>query len=99
MMLNSRMDQLVTSPCEKDSITVHVFSDMAAPPEMPIVIDYMALKDILGPPLFDIEVSRRTERENNCCRNSSGTRMFFLPKSLSKKCHNTFYGQVTALCC
>uniref|UniRef100_A0A3Q4AGJ1 Lon protease homolog 2, peroxisomal n=1 Tax=Mola mola TaxID=94237 RepID=A0A3Q4AGJ1_MOLML len=33
--------------------------DMAAPPEMPIVIDYMGLKDILGPPLFDIEVSER----------------------------------------
>lgn len=34
-------------------------SDKAAPPEMPIVIDQMALKDILGPPLYDMEVSRR----------------------------------------
>uniref|UniRef100_A0A667XXI3 Lon protease homolog 2, peroxisomal n=1 Tax=Myripristis murdjan TaxID=586833 RepID=A0A667XXI3_9TELE len=32
---------------------------MAAPPEMPIVIDHIALKDILGPPLFDMEVSER----------------------------------------
>uniref|UniRef100_A0A671VEX4 Lon protease homolog 2, peroxisomal n=1 Tax=Sparus aurata TaxID=8175 RepID=A0A671VEX4_SPAAU len=29
----------------------------AAPPEMPIVIDHIALKDILGPPLFEMEVS------------------------------------------
>lgn len=33
-------------------------SDKAAPPEMPIVIDHVALKDILGPPLFEMEVSR-----------------------------------------
>ncbi|XP_011474660.1 lon protease homolog 2, peroxisomal isoform X1 [Oryzias latipes] len=33
--------------------------DKAAPPEMPIVIDQMALKDILGPPLFELEVSER----------------------------------------
>lgn len=32
-------------------------SDMAAPPEMPIVIDHVALKDILGPQLFEMEVS------------------------------------------
>uniref|UniRef100_A0A1A7YAI7 Lon protease homolog 2, peroxisomal n=2 Tax=Iconisemion striatum TaxID=60296 RepID=A0A1A7YAI7_9TELE len=31
----------------------------AAPPEMPIVIDHVALKDILGPPLFEMEVSER----------------------------------------
>lgn len=37
----------------------HVCSDKAAaPPEMPIVIDHVALKDILGPPLFEMEVSR-----------------------------------------
>ncbi|XP_028263342.1 lon protease homolog 2, peroxisomal isoform X3 [Parambassis ranga] len=34
-----------------------VFPDKAAPPEMPIVIDHIALKDILGPPLFEMEVS------------------------------------------
>uniref|UniRef100_A0A8C7Z121 Lon protease homolog 2, peroxisomal n=1 Tax=Oryzias sinensis TaxID=183150 RepID=A0A8C7Z121_9TELE len=34
-------------------------TDKAAPPEMPIVIDQMALKDILGPPLFELEVSER----------------------------------------
>ncbi|KAM4618907.1 lon protease homolog 2, peroxisomal [Polymixia lowei] len=33
--------------------------DLAAPPEMPIVIDHIALKDILGPPLFEMEVSER----------------------------------------
>ncbi|KAM7413893.1 hypothetical protein PAMA_018950 [Pampus argenteus] len=33
--------------------------DKAAPPEMPIVIDHIALKDILGPPLFEMEVSER----------------------------------------
>uniref|UniRef100_A0A3Q2PRW8 Lon protease homolog n=2 Tax=Fundulus heteroclitus TaxID=8078 RepID=A0A3Q2PRW8_FUNHE len=32
---------------------------LEAPPEMPIVIDQVALKDILGPPLFDMEVSER----------------------------------------
>ncbi|KAK7891919.1 hypothetical protein WMY93_023882 [Mugilogobius chulae] len=30
-----------------------------APPEMPIVIDYAAVRDILGPPAFDMEVSER----------------------------------------
>ncbi|KAG1963800.1 lon protease homolog 2, peroxisomal [Pimephales promelas] len=34
-------------------------SEIAAPPEMPIVIDHIALKDILGPPLFEMEVSER----------------------------------------
>ncbi|KAK5902708.1 hypothetical protein CesoFtcFv8_007941 [Champsocephalus esox] len=33
--------------------------DIAAPPEMPIMIDHVALKDILGPPLFEMEVSER----------------------------------------
>uniref|UniRef100_A0A8C9XXX2 Lon peptidase 2, peroxisomal n=1 Tax=Sander lucioperca TaxID=283035 RepID=A0A8C9XXX2_SANLU len=32
--------------------------DKAVPPELPIVIDHVALKDILGPPLFEMEVSR-----------------------------------------
>lgn len=30
-----------------------------SPPEMPIVIDQPALRDILGPPVFDMEVSER----------------------------------------
>ncbi|XP_059421050.1 LOW QUALITY PROTEIN: lon protease homolog 2, peroxisomal-like [Carassius carassius] len=34
-------------------------SGIAAPPEMPIVIDPIALKDILGPPVFEMEVSER----------------------------------------
>ncbi|XP_059190456.1 lon protease homolog 2, peroxisomal [Centropristis striata] len=33
--------------------------DKAAPPEMPIVIDLVALKDILGLPPFEMEVSER----------------------------------------
>uniref|UniRef100_A0A8B9RCZ8 Lon protease homolog 2, peroxisomal n=1 Tax=Astyanax mexicanus TaxID=7994 RepID=A0A8B9RCZ8_ASTMX len=36
-----------------------VDSDIAAPPEMPIVIDQIALKDILGPQIFEMEVSER----------------------------------------
>ncbi|XP_004479937.2 lon protease homolog 2, peroxisomal [Dasypus novemcinctus] len=34
-------------------------TDLALPPEMPILIDYHALKDILGPPMYEIEVSQR----------------------------------------
>ncbi|XP_052321660.1 lon protease homolog 2, peroxisomal isoform X2 [Oncorhynchus keta] len=33
--------------------------DMAAPPDMPIVMDHIALKDILGPHVFEMEVSER----------------------------------------
>ncbi|KAG5848529.1 lon protease homolog 2, peroxisomal [Anguilla rostrata] len=33
--------------------------DLALPPEMPIVLDCHALKDILGPPLYEMEVSER----------------------------------------
>nr|KAF6410824.1 lon peptidase 2, peroxisomal [Rousettus aegyptiacus] len=33
--------------------------DLALPPEMPILIDFHALKDILGPPMYDMEVSER----------------------------------------
>ncbi|CAG5958460.1 unnamed protein product [Menidia menidia] len=33
--------------------------DGAPPPELPIVIDPAALRDILGPPLFELEVSER----------------------------------------
>ncbi|KAM9607774.1 lon protease homolog 2, peroxisomal isoform 1-T1 [Trichechus inunguis] len=34
-------------------------TDLALPPEMPILIDFHALKDILGPPMYDMEVSER----------------------------------------
>uniref|UniRef100_A0A8C7Z1U9 Lon protease homolog 2, peroxisomal n=1 Tax=Oryzias sinensis TaxID=183150 RepID=A0A8C7Z1U9_9TELE len=44
---------------EGHRLDVLMFPDKAAPPEMPIVIDQMALKDILGPPLFELEVSER----------------------------------------
>uniref|UniRef100_A0A452TMZ4 Lon protease homolog 2, peroxisomal n=1 Tax=Ursus maritimus TaxID=29073 RepID=A0A452TMZ4_URSMA len=33
--------------------------DLALPPEMPILIDFHALKDILGPPMYEMEVSER----------------------------------------
>uniref|UniRef100_A0A452TM48 Lon peptidase 2, peroxisomal n=1 Tax=Ursus maritimus TaxID=29073 RepID=A0A452TM48_URSMA len=31
--------------------------DLALPPEMPILIDFHALKDILGPPMYEMEVT------------------------------------------
>ncbi|XP_008984077.1 lon protease homolog 2, peroxisomal isoform X4 [Callithrix jacchus] len=34
-------------------------ADLALPPEMPILIDFHALKDILGPPMYEMEVSQR----------------------------------------
>nr|XP_007990632.2 lon protease homolog 2, peroxisomal isoform X1 [Chlorocebus sabaeus] len=34
-------------------------TDLALPPEMPILIDFHALKDILGPPMYEMEVSQR----------------------------------------
>lgn len=34
-------------------------ADLALPPEMPILIDFHALKDILGPPVYEMEVSER----------------------------------------
>ncbi|XP_003416393.1 lon protease homolog 2, peroxisomal isoform X2 [Loxodonta africana] len=34
-------------------------TDFALPPEMPILIDFHALKDILGPPMYEMEVSER----------------------------------------
>ncbi|XP_037372198.1 lon protease homolog 2, peroxisomal [Talpa occidentalis] len=34
-------------------------TDLSLPPEMPILIDFHALKDILGPPMYEMEVSER----------------------------------------
>ncbi|XP_033897448.1 lon protease homolog 2, peroxisomal [Acipenser ruthenus] len=34
-------------------------ADLSLPPEMPIVMDRHALKDILGPPIFEMQVSER----------------------------------------
>ncbi|XP_037000692.2 lon protease homolog 2, peroxisomal [Artibeus jamaicensis] len=34
-------------------------ADLGLPPEMPILIDFHALKDILGPPMYEMEVSER----------------------------------------
>ncbi|XP_058011640.1 lon protease homolog 2, peroxisomal [Ahaetulla prasina] len=44
---------------EPKSETLHDASDLALPPEMPILIDFHALKDILGPPMYELEVSVR----------------------------------------
>ncbi|XP_032378642.1 lon protease homolog 2, peroxisomal isoform X2 [Etheostoma spectabile] len=46
--------------CTNTDITSSMcYPDKAVPPELPIVIDHVALKDILGPPLFEMEVSER----------------------------------------
>lgn len=39
--------------------TVSDSAALALPPEMPILIDHHALKDILGPPMYEMEVSQR----------------------------------------
>ncbi|XP_053304912.1 lon protease homolog 2, peroxisomal [Spea bombifrons] len=36
-----------------------IAADLALPPEMPILIDRHALKDILGPPMYEVEVFER----------------------------------------
>uniref|UniRef100_A0A671VDX7 Lon protease homolog 2, peroxisomal n=1 Tax=Sparus aurata TaxID=8175 RepID=A0A671VDX7_SPAAU len=53
-------DLIPESPTQQGGKTLSSLSlCKAAPPEMPIVIDHIALKDILGPPLFEMEVSER----------------------------------------
>ncbi|TNN01027.1 hypothetical protein fugu_012273, partial [Takifugu bimaculatus] len=47
------------APKERSSECLEQQGEKAAPPEMPIVVDHMALSDILGPPMFDMEVSER----------------------------------------
>ncbi|NXB83295.1 LONP2 protease, partial [Vidua chalybeata] len=47
----------VTEDAKPESI--NDAADLALPPEMPILIDFHALKDILGPPMYDMEVSER----------------------------------------
>ncbi|XP_078400448.1 lon protease homolog 2, peroxisomal isoform X1 [Cetorhinus maximus] len=44
---------------ETKSESINDATDLALPPEMPIVIDRHALKDILGPPIYEMEVSQR----------------------------------------
>ncbi|KAG7333255.1 hypothetical protein KOW79_003390 [Hemibagrus wyckioides] len=55
----SRSDLSNESGAGQDRAGTGRDSDLAAPPEMPIVIDHVALKDILGPHLFEMEVSER----------------------------------------
>ncbi|NXA45572.1 LONP2 protease, partial [Nothocercus julius] len=47
----------ITEDAKTDSISDT--ADLALPPEMPILIDFHALKDILGPPMYEMEVSER----------------------------------------
>ncbi|NXA80821.1 LONP2 protease, partial [Thryothorus ludovicianus] len=47
----------VTEDAKPESISDT--ADLTLPPEMPILIDFHALKDILGPPMYDMEVSER----------------------------------------
>lgn len=47
----------ITEDAKPDSISDT--ADLALPPEMPILIDFHALKDILGPPMYELEVSER----------------------------------------
>ncbi|XP_030368123.1 lon protease homolog 2, peroxisomal isoform X1 [Strigops habroptila] len=47
----------VTEDAKSESISDT--ADLALPPEMPILIDFHALKDILGPPMYEMEVSER----------------------------------------
>ncbi|NXB57469.1 LONP2 protease, partial [Struthidea cinerea] len=47
----------VTEDAKPESI--NDTADLALPPEMPILIDFHALKDILGPPMYDMELSER----------------------------------------
>uniref|UniRef100_A0A669DRZ8 Lon peptidase 2, peroxisomal n=1 Tax=Oreochromis niloticus TaxID=8128 RepID=A0A669DRZ8_ORENI len=61
-----------------ECFAVCLFSDKAAPPELPIVIDHIALKDILGPPVFEMEVSR--ERERAACA------VFIIHKVITETC-------------
>ncbi|XP_078256545.1 lon protease homolog 2, peroxisomal [Rhinoraja longicauda] len=44
---------------EETKESIDDVTDLALPPEMPIVIDRHALKDILGPPIYEMEVSQR----------------------------------------
>ncbi|XP_059848891.1 lon protease homolog 2, peroxisomal [Hypanus sabinus] len=46
-------------PEETKDESIAGVTDLALPPEMPIVIDRHALKDILGPPIYEMEVSQR----------------------------------------
>ncbi|XP_067246399.1 lon protease homolog 2, peroxisomal isoform X1 [Chanodichthys erythropterus] len=55
----SRAESPTEQHADQNTETKVEDSGIAAPPEMPIVIDHIALKDILGPPLFEIEVSER----------------------------------------
>ncbi|XP_071495990.1 lon protease homolog 2, peroxisomal-like [Diadema antillarum] len=48
-----------TAPSEKSPIELTTEAAIAQPPEMPIVIDVMAVKDILGAPIFESETSER----------------------------------------
>lgn len=59
---NAKLDLLpldckehITEDAKPESISDT--ADLSLPPEMPILIDFHALKDILGPPMYDMEVT------------------------------------------
>lgn len=55
----SKEESLTEQHADRNTDRKEEDSGIAAPPDMPIVIDHIALKDILGPPLFEMEVSER----------------------------------------
>ncbi|XP_055030264.2 lon protease homolog 2, peroxisomal [Misgurnus anguillicaudatus] len=55
----SKEESLTEQHADRNADRKEEDSGIAAPPDMPIVIDHIALKDILGPPLFEMEVSER----------------------------------------
>uniref|UniRef100_A0A8C1DRM7 Lon protease homolog 2, peroxisomal n=1 Tax=Cyprinus carpio carpio TaxID=630221 RepID=A0A8C1DRM7_CYPCA len=55
----SRAESPAEQHAEQNTENKEEGSGITAPPEMPIVIDPIALKDILGPPVFEMEVSER----------------------------------------
>uniref|UniRef100_A0A9J7ZGB5 Lon protease homolog 2, peroxisomal n=1 Tax=Cyprinus carpio carpio TaxID=630221 RepID=A0A9J7ZGB5_CYPCA len=55
----SRAESPTEQHCMCREPTLRNYETYTSPPEMPIVIDHIALKDILGPPVFEMEVSER----------------------------------------
>ncbi|XP_070570917.1 lon protease homolog 2, peroxisomal-like [Ptychodera flava] len=50
-------DKVASEEMEKESVAIA--TTLAHPPEMPIVLDEHAIQDILGPPMFENEMSER----------------------------------------
>lgn len=65
---------------------------------MPIVIDQMALKDILGPPLFDMEVSRRGDHQQGFSISLCSLYNIVCLTSLSSATHQQQIGEPSCVC-